>query len=430
MISSLAFINHKGEILIYRVYKDDITRSEILQFCTKIVARKENKESPIVYIDGTSFIHINVKDIIILATTKENVNVGMIFYFLYKLIDICKAYFNQLDENQIKKHFVLIYELLDEIMDYGLPQIMDYELLKQFIMEGGEKQEVMNDMQKLKQLTSQATGAQSWRPEGIFYKKNEVYIDIVEHVNLLMNVKGSVLRADVSGQVICKTQLSGMPECKFGLNDKLLLDREPRKDAHGSMAEKGIAIDDLKFHQCVKLPKFDKERAITFVPPDGVFELMSYRVTENVNLPFKIMPVVNELGKRIEVRVKLKSIFDRSIFATNVALKVPCPKNTAIVNCKSTLGRAKYEPDQGGIIWRIKKFQGDTEDILRCDIDLSQTNKEIKWVPPPISMEFQVPMFTASGLRVRFLRISEKNDYKPTKWIRYVTKGGDYQHRI
>lgn len=72
---------------------------------------------------------------------------------------------------------------------------------------------------------------------------------------------------------------------------------------------------------------------------------MSYRVTENVNLPFKIMPVVNELGKRIEVRIKLKSIFDRSIFATNVALKVPCPKNTAIVNCKSTLGRAKYEPD-------------------------------------------------------------------------------------
>jgi AP-2 complex subunit mu-1 len=28
MISSLMFINQKGEILIYRVYKDDITRQE------------------------------------------------------------------------------------------------------------------------------------------------------------------------------------------------------------------------------------------------------------------------------------------------------------------------------------------------------------------------------------------------------------------
>lgn len=57
------------------------------------------------------------------------------------------------------------------------------------------------------------------------------------------------------------------------------------------------------------------------------------------------MPVLNDLGKRIEVRVKLKSIFDKTIFATNVALKVPCPKNTAVAVCKSTLGRAKYEPD-------------------------------------------------------------------------------------
>ena len=42
----------------------------------------------------------------------------------------------------------------------------------------------------------------------------------------------------------------------------------------GNVSDKGIAIDDIKFHQCVRLGKFDKERAITFIPPDGVFELM------------------------------------------------------------------------------------------------------------------------------------------------------------
>jgi hypothetical protein len=53
MISSIVFINHKGEILIYRIYKDDITRSETTQFCAKVVATKENKECPIINIDGT-----------------------------------------------------------------------------------------------------------------------------------------------------------------------------------------------------------------------------------------------------------------------------------------------------------------------------------------------------------------------------------------
>jgi len=59
------------------------------------------------------------------------------------------------------------------------------------------------------------------------------------------------------------------------------------------------------------------------------------------------------------------------MFATNVELKVPCPKNTAIAHTNAMLGRAKYEADQGGIIWRIKKFPGDTESVLRCDIELS-----------------------------------------------------------
>lgn len=35
-----------------------------------------------------------------------------------------------------------------------------------------------------------------------------------------------------------------------------------------------IAIDDCQFHQCVKLSKFETEHSISFVPPDGEFELM------------------------------------------------------------------------------------------------------------------------------------------------------------
>jgi len=137
-----------------------------------------------------------------------------------------------------------------------------------------------------------------------------------------------------------------MPECKFGMNDKLLMQKEPKKGGGSGNVDKGIAIDDIKFHQCVRLGKFDKERAITFIPPDGVFELMTYRITENVNLPFKIMPVINEYGKtKIEARIKLKSIFEKNLYATDVILKLPTPKNTAIVNCAAGVGRAKYEPE-------------------------------------------------------------------------------------
>ena len=60
-----------------------------------------------------------------------------------------------------------------------------------------------------------------WRKENIKYKKNEVYLDIVEEVNLMMSSKGQTLRCDVNGKIVMKVFLSGMPDVKLGLNEKL-----------------------------------------------------------------------------------------------------------------------------------------------------------------------------------------------------------------
>merc|ERR1711865_836124 len=168
-------------------------------------------------------------------------------------------------------------------------------------------------------VTIQATGAISWRKEGIKYRKNELFIDVVEHCNLMMSSQGTVLRNDVSGVILVKCYLSGTPECKFGLNDKLLLDNEAKvKKTNMRRPGSGIEIDDCSFHQCVKLGKFDMDRTISFVPPDGEFQLMQYRITENVNLPFRVLPVVKELGRtRLEINVKIKSMFTFKLFAAS-----------------------------------------------------------------------------------------------------------------
>ena len=38
---------------------------------------------------------------------------------------------------------------------------------------------------------------------------------------MLMSNKGTVLRCDVNGKIVMKVFLSGMPDVKLGLNDKL-----------------------------------------------------------------------------------------------------------------------------------------------------------------------------------------------------------------
>jgi hypothetical protein len=74
-----------------------------------------------------------------------------------------------------------------------------------------------------------------------------------------------------------KALLSGMPECKLGLNDKVLFEAQGRTGK-----QKAVELEDIKFHQCVRLARFENDRTISFIPPDGEFELMSYRLATQV----------------------------------------------------------------------------------------------------------------------------------------------------
>ena len=55
-----------------------------------------------------------------------------------------------------------------------------------------------------------------------------MFLDVVESVNLLVNANGSVVRSEVTGALKFRTYLSGMPECKLGLNDRVLLESQGR----------------------------------------------------------------------------------------------------------------------------------------------------------------------------------------------------------
>lgn len=79
------------------------------------------------------------------------------------------------------------------------------------------------------QITSQVTGQIGWRREGIKYRRNELFLDVLESVNLLMSPQGQVLSAHVAGRIVMKSYLSGMPECKFGINDKVLMESKGGK---------------------------------------------------------------------------------------------------------------------------------------------------------------------------------------------------------
>jgi len=121
------------------------------------------------------------------------------------------------------------------------------------------------------------TNAVSWRSEGIKYRKNEVFLDVIESLNLLVsllfllqsaisrfgwgpssskslenregaddpfpplnasspsfslqvNANGDVIRSEILGSVKMKCYLSGMPELRLGLNDKVMFESTGRSE--------------------------------------------------------------------------------------------------------------------------------------------------------------------------------------------------------
>jgi AP-4 complex subunit mu-1 len=68
------------------------------------------------------------------ATTKHNVPPSFVMDILYRMMKVFRDYCGVLNEESIRKNFVLIYEVIDEIIDYGHPQLMTTENIKQFIV--------------------------------------------------------------------------------------------------------------------------------------------------------------------------------------------------------------------------------------------------------------------------------------------------------
>uniref|UniRef100_A0A2K5C6A8 AP-1 complex subunit mu-1 n=1 Tax=Aotus nancymaae TaxID=37293 RepID=A0A2K5C6A8_AOTNA len=350
------------QVLICRNYRGDVDMSEVEHFMPILMEKEEEGMlSPILAHGGVRFMWIKHNNLYLVATSKKNACVSLVFSFLYKVVQVFSEYFKELEEESIRDNFVIIYELLDELMDFGYPQTTDSKILQEYITQEGHKLET-----GAPRPPATVTNAVSWRSEGIKYRKNEVFLDVIESVNLLVSANGNVLRSEIVGSIKMRVFLSGMPELRLGLNDKVLFDNTGRGKS------KSVELEDVKFHQCVRLSRFENDRTISFIPPDGEFELMSYRLNTHVKPLIWIESVIEKHShSRIEYMIK-----------------------------------------------------GGKEYLMRAHFGLPSVEAEDKEGKPPISVKFEIPYFTTSGIQVRYLKIIEKSGYQALPWVRYITQNG------
>lgn len=68
-----------------------------------------------------------------MALSKRNTNAAEIILFLHRLVQVLVEYFKELEEESIRDNFVIIYELMDEMMDFGFPQTTESKILQECV---------------------------------------------------------------------------------------------------------------------------------------------------------------------------------------------------------------------------------------------------------------------------------------------------------
>jgi AP-3 complex subunit mu len=214
------------------------------------------------------------------------------------------------------------------------------------------------------------------------------------------------IKSELIGKIQSKCTLSDMPDLTLYFKDSSLL-------------------DDVSFHPCVRYKRFEEDKILSFVPPDGDFQLLSYRV-KNVQTP----PVYcraqisfsNGVGN-IQIMSNLKS-YDFVVEDVKIVLQLP--KDTIQSKVTTNYGNVKFNNSTKELVWEIGKFSKNSTPSASGQVILSHKN-EVE-IPNVVNFKFRIPSIAYSGLKVDQVNVS-KVDYKPYKGVRYVTIASDFQIR-
>eukprot|EP00388_Colpodella_angusta_P003886 GDKJ01013351.1.p1 GENE.GDKJ01013351.1~~GDKJ01013351.1.p1 ORF type:complete len:472 (+),score=94.82 GDKJ01013351.1:41-1456(+) len=470
MISLFFVLSPRGDSIILRDFRGDLPKGTPDNFF-RTVKFWTGDAPPAFNIDGLSFMFIKKNGLYFVAATTQNMSPALGIELLNRITKLIKDFLGVLNEDVIRKNFVLVYEILDEVLDYGYPQITATEFLKSCIHNeavpdtipeilankglaglseavgnigiGGIKLSTLTNIGGApKTVASTAVQRPVGPSSGNQSDKNEIFADIIERLTIVMSSSGTILNSSIDGSIQLKSYLAGQPQIRLGLNEDLQIGRDSSRNNYGQ-----VILDDCNFHECVDLKDFDSSRCLIFNAPEGEFSAMNYRIQstpEHFRTPLRIVPsIVLMSPTRLEIIIRVRADINTQNNVSNLELNFALPSTAvdASVDClPATLAASgEYVSSKNSVVVMCKKLPGGQE--LSCCIRVTSsqpftTLASAKRECGPITLGFSIPMFTASNLQIKYLRIGgpyssgSGNKNPPHKWIRYVTESNAYECRI
>ena len=277
------------------------------------------------------------------------------------------------------------------------------------------------------------------RQAGVAYRMNEVFIDVKDSSDILMNCNGAVLDRSSCNKIYVQAFLTGQTECKLVINDLEAILRQGQGSMSASTARQ-VRLTNVKFHYCVDDNAFKATRELRFQPVDGSpFELMRCSIEPYVSPPVNVCALMEYNEYQNHVRIKASFIVRKKLNLRlrpikEFVIKFPIPASWCnqfefrrikvrylISQIEVHIGNACYEPKHNAVMWRIGHYTR-TSKPHTCDIIKSGMHQ------PDPNMEHAEVFYSipgsSTGLAVKAFKAQTK---VPEKWVKYETL---YHYRV
>ncbi|KAG5383191.1 hypothetical protein IGI04_034661 [Brassica rapa subsp. trilocularis] len=362
MLQCIFLLSDSGEVMLEKQLTGHRVDRSI---CAWFWDQADSFKSLPVIASPTHYLFQIVRDgITFLACTQVEMPPLMAIEFLCRVADVLSDYLGGLNEDLVKDNFIIVYELLDEMIDNGFPLTTEPNILREMIA-----------------------------PPNLVSK-------------MLSVVTGNA--SNIYGEVQMSSQLTGFPDLTL------------------SFANPSV-LEDMRFHPCVRFRPWESHQVLSFVPPDGQFKLMSYRVKKLKNTPLYVKPqITSDSGTcRVSVLVGIRSDPGKTIESITFSFQLPhCVSSADLSSNHGTVTILSNKT----CTWTIGRIPSDKTPCLSGTLAL-ETGLERLHVYPTFKVGFKIMGIALSGLRI------EKLDLKTIpprlyKGFRAQTRSGEFDVRL
>ncbi|GAA0170299.1 membrane traffic protein [Lithospermum erythrorhizon] len=414
MLQCIFLLSDSGEVMLEKQLTGHrVDRSICAWFWDQSIAQGDSFKHLPVITSPTHYIFQVVREgTTFLACTQVEMPPLMAIEFLCRVGDVLSDYLGGLNEDVIKDNFVIVYELLDEMIDNGFPLTTEPNILREMIAPPNIVSKVLSvvtgNSSNMSNSLPGATGSSlPWRKTDLKHSSNEIYVDLVEEMDAVVNRDGNLVKCEVYGEVQVNSQLSGLPDLTL------------------SFANPSI-LNDVRFHPCVRLRPWESSQIISFVPPDGQFKLMSYRIKKLNSIPIYVKPqLTSDSGTcRISVLVGIRNDPGKPIDSLILQFQLPpCVISADVISNFGTVDILSNKTCS----WSIGRIPNDKTPSMSGTLVL-ETGLERLHVFPTFQVSFRIMGVALSGLKIDQLDLKNVPT-RPYKGFRALTKAGEYEVR-